>query len=149
MRAAEARRATAFTRLNADSSRSHALLLLSVPPRAAAPHDALPPGFGGAAGAAGAGEAGVLGAPGAGAAFAAGQGGAGRLYLVDLAGSERTKRSGVEGQGFDEACSINQSLTTLGRCIQLLAVSSRGKVRAERPPFRESKLTRLLSPALG
>ena len=131
MRAAEARRATAFTRLNADSSRSHALLLLSVPPRATAPHDALPPGFGGAAGGAGtagAGEAGVLGAPGAGAAFAAGQGGAGRLYLVDLAGSERTKRSGVEGQGFDEACSINQSLTTLGRCIQLLAASSRGKV---------------------
>ena len=152
VRAAEARRATAFTKLNADSSRSHALLLLSVPPRPAAPHEELPPGFGGAAGAAGTGGAagaGLLGAAGAGAAFAAGQGGVGRLYLVDLAGSERTKRSGVEGQGFDEACSINQSLTTLGRCIQLLAVASRGKARGERLPFRDSKLTRLLSPALG
>ena len=149
VRAAEARRATAFTKLNADSSRSHALLLLSVPPRPAAPHEELPPGFGGAAGAPGTGGAGVLGAAGAGAAFAAGQGGVGRLYLVDLAGSERTKRSGVEGQGFDEACSINQSLTTLGRCIQLLAVASHGKARGERLPFRESKLTRLLSPALG
>ena len=149
VRAAEARRATAFTKLNADSSRSHALLLLSVPPRPAAPHEELPPGFGGAAGAAVTGGAGVLGAASAGAAFAAGQGGVGRLYLVDLAGSERTKRSGVEGQGFDEACSINQSLTTLGRCIQLLAVASRGKARGERLPFRDSKLTRLLSPALG
>ena len=150
--AAEARRTTAFTRLNADSSRSHALLLLSVPPRPAAAHEELPPGFGGVPGVPGtdgAGGAGALGACGAGAAFAVGQGGVGRLYLVDLAGSERTKRSGVEGQGFDEACSINQSLTTLGRCIQLLAVASRGKARGERLPFRESKLTRLLSPALG
>lgn len=39
----------------------------------------------------------------------------GRLYLVDLAGSERVKKSGVEGQSFEEACAINTSLTTLGR----------------------------------
>ena len=50
----------------------------------------------------------------------------GRLFLVDLAGSERTKCSGAVGQNFDEAVSINQSLTTLGRCIQALAGSEKG-----------------------
>lgn len=69
----------------------------------------------------------------------------GVLYLVDLAGSERIKRSGVQGQSLEEAKSINQSLTTLGRCIEALASDN----KRERPPFRESKLTRLLSPALG
>ena len=37
------------------------------------------------------------------------------MFIVDLAGSERVSRSGVTGQGFDEATSINQSLTALGR----------------------------------
>ena len=78
----------------------------------------------------------------------------GRLFLVDLAGSERTKRSGAVGQNFDEAVSINQSLTTLGRCIQALAGSEKGaaskaKAKAMNAPVRESKLTRLLSPCLG
>merc|ERR1711908_203098 len=69
----------------------------------------------------------------------------GMLYLVDLAGSERIKKSGVEGLGFDEACAINQSLTVLGRCIEKLA----NKKSKEKPPFRESKLTRLLQNAFG
>ncbi|KAJ1626658.1 P-loop containing nucleoside triphosphate hydrolase protein [Pavlovales sp. CCMP2436] len=69
----------------------------------------------------------------------------GKLYLVDLAGSERVKKSGVEGAAMDEAIAINQSLTILGRCIEAMA---RGK-KGERPPFRESKLTRLLSNAIG
>ena len=68
----------------------------------------------------------------------------GVLYLVDLAGSERVKKSGVEGAAFDEAKAINQSLTTLGRCIEVLASGKK-----EKPPFRESKLTRLLSNAIG
>jgi len=68
----------------------------------------------------------------------------GMLYLVDLAGSERVKKSGVEGAAFDEAKAINQSLTTLGRCIEVLASNKK-----EKPPFRESKLTRLLSNAIG
>ena len=83
VRAAERRRHTALTQMNASSSRSHSVLLLSVE-RDAARY----------------------------AAGAAGGGAVGRLYLVDLAGSERTKRSGVTGAGFDEACSINASLTT-------------------------------------
>lgn len=63
------------------------------------------------------------------------------LYLVDLAGSERIERSGVMGITKDEAISINVSLTALGRCIQALADSRKKAV----PPFRESKLTRILS----
>ena len=54
------------------------------------------------------------------------------------------KKSGVEGSAFDEAKAINQSLTTLGRCIEVLASNKK-----EKPPFRESKLTRLLSNAIG
>ena len=68
----------------------------------------------------------------------------GKLFLVDLAGSERVKKSGVEGAAFDEAKAINLSLTTLGRCIEILASGKK-----ERPPFRDSKLTRLLSNAIG
>ena len=68
----------------------------------------------------------------------------GQLYLVDLAGSERVKKSGVEGAALDEAKAINQSLTTLGRCIEVLASGKK-----EKPPFREQKLTRLLSNAIG
>jgi hypothetical protein len=49
-----------------------------------------------------------------------------------------------QGSAFDEAKAINQSLTILGRCIEILASNKK-----ERPPFRESKLTRLLSNAIG
>ena len=132
---ADARRTTAFTRLNADSSRSHAVLLVSI--RNPADADAPPPitTRGGNPLSADAEWASSLG----------------RLFLVDLAGSERTKRSGAIGQNFDEACSINQSLTTLGRCIQVLASAKSATRRGSdvRTPVRESKLTRLLSPCLG
>ena len=69
----------------------------------------------------------------------------GKLHLVDLAGSERVKKSEVTGQAFDEAIAINNSLTTLGRCVQALAAGP----KAGKPPFRETKLTRLLSAAFG
>ena len=101
-------RATACTKMNADSSRSHAVLILRIKCT---------------------GGVRTLN---------------GMLYLVDLAGSERVKKSGVEGAAFDEAKAINQSLTTLGRCIEVLASNKK-----EKPPFRESKLTRLLSNAIG
>ena len=101
-------RATAATKMNADSSRSHAVLILKIKCT---------------------GGVRTLN---------------GMLYLVDLAGSERVKKSGVEGAAFDEAKAINQSLTTLGRCIEVLASNKK-----EKPPFRETKLTRLLSNAIG
>ena len=69
----------------------------------------------------------------------------GKLHLVDLAGSERVKKSEATGQAFEEAVAINNSLTTLGRCVQALAMGPKGG----RPPFRETKLTRLLSNAFG
>ena len=101
-------RSTASTKMNADSSRSHAALILRIKCT---------------------GGVRTLN---------------GMLYLVDLAGSERVKKSGVEGNAFDEAKAINQSLTTLGRCIEVL-----GSNKKEKPPFRDSKLTRLLSNAIG
>ena len=43
------------------------------------------------------------------------------LYMVDLAGSERIKKSRSTGERFNEAKSINSSLSTLGKCIHALS----------------------------
>ena len=51
----------------------------------------------------------------------------------------------MTGQAFEEACFINNSLTCLGRCVHALAAGP----KAGKPPFRETKLTRLLSGAFG
>jgi predicted nucleic acid-binding Zn-ribbon protein len=67
------------------------------------------------------------------------------LNLVDLAGSERANKSGTSGQAFKEGAFINKSLLTLGTVISNL---SEGKLGAH-IPYRDSKLTRLLSSALG
>jgi hypothetical protein len=66
------------------------------------------------------------------------------LNLVDLAGSERSNKSGTSGQALKEGSFINKSLLTLGTVISCL---SEGK--SEHIPYRNSKLTRLLSAALG
>eukprot|EP00667_Euglena_gracilis_P001141 EG_transcript_1141 len=70
-----------------------------------------------------------------------------RVYLVDLAGSERVKLSGVTGANLDEAKKINQSLTSLGRIIDMLADRKPGKPCVL--PVRESLLTWLLGDSLG
>ena len=67
----------------------------------------------------------------------------GRLVLIDLAGSERLTRSGVSGQGVKEAQCINQSLSALGNCLNAL------QLKAAHIPYRNSKLTYLLSDCLG
>ena len=43
------------------------------------------------------------------------------INLVDLAGSERQDKTGASGQRLKEAVGINQSLTTLGQVISILA----------------------------
>ena len=40
-----------------------------------------------------------------------------KFIFADLGGSERNKKSKAEGTRRYEACNINSSLTTLGRCI--------------------------------
>ena len=61
-----------------------------------------------------------------------------KLLLVDLAGSERVARSGVEGAQFEEAKSVNLSLTALGKCIQARppAVAPPHTARVARPVDR-------------
>ncbi|XP_021612547.1 kinesin-like protein KIN-UB isoform X2 [Manihot esculenta] len=66
-----------------------------------------------------------------------------KLVLVDLAGSERVHKSGSEGHMLEEAKSINLSLSALGKCINALAENS------AHVPVRDSKLTRLLKDSFG
>ena len=68
----------------------------------------------------------------------------GKLYLVDLAGSERVGKTGAQGQTLEEAKGINKSLTTLGKVI--VAITDK---KATHIPYRESKLTRILTESLG
>ena len=42
------------------------------------------------------------------------------ISVVDLAGSERSKKTGASGDRIKEAGSINQSLHTLGHCIEAM-----------------------------
>ncbi|RRT68914.1 hypothetical protein B296_00021820 [Ensete ventricosum] len=66
-----------------------------------------------------------------------------KLVVVDLAGSERIDKSGSEGHTLEEAKSINLSLSALGKCINALAENS------PHVPVRDSKLTRLLRDSFG
>ncbi|KAG7560889.1 Armadillo [Arabidopsis thaliana x Arabidopsis arenosa] len=66
-----------------------------------------------------------------------------KLLIVDLAGSERINKSGTDGHMIEEAKFINLSLTSLGKCINALAEGS------SHIPTRDSKLTRLLRDSFG
>eukprot|EP00930_Biecheleria_cincta_P060173 TRINITY_DN45868_c0_g1_i1.p1 TRINITY_DN45868_c0_g1~~TRINITY_DN45868_c0_g1_i1.p1 ORF type:complete len:1088 (-),score=199.40 TRINITY_DN45868_c0_g1_i1:58-3267(-) len=68
------------------------------------------------------------------------------LSFVDLAGSERFSKSKAEGSRFREATAINSSLTALGKVVLALASDPRS---VRHVPYRDSKLTRILSPSLG
>lgn len=67
----------------------------------------------------------------------------GTLNLVDLAGSERLDRSNAVGQTAKEAISINKSLSSLADVFTAIGQKS------SHVPFRNSKLTYLLQPALS
>lgn len=69
----------------------------------------------------------------------------GLLTIVDLAGSERTSKTGSEGIRLEEAKKINASVTALGSCISALA----NNTSIHHVPFRNSKLTRILTECLG
>lgn len=68
------------------------------------------------------------------------------LSLIDLAGSERAAENKERRQ---EGAHINKSLLTLGNVISKLADARSGKGGVEHLPYRDSKLTRLLQPALS
>ncbi|EFN80436.1 osmotic avoidance abnormal protein 3 isoform X2 [Harpegnathos saltator] len=89
------RRAAAATKMNAASSRSHAVLTLSLEAIAINDDDKR------------------------GNAIRRG-----RLHLVDLAGSERQTRTGATGDRLKEAASINLSLSALGNVISALAAGN-------------------------
>jgi len=66
-----------------------------------------------------------------------------KLVLVDLAGSEKVGKTEAAGQTLEEAKHINRSLTLLGVVISALTKGS------SHIPYRDSKLTRMLSDSLG
>ncbi|GAB2277511.1 hypothetical protein Dimus_012218 [Dionaea muscipula] len=70
----------------------------------------------------------------------------GKLILVDLAGSEKVEKTGAEGRVFEEAKTINKSLSALGNVINALTCLQ-GK--GNHIPYRDSKLTRILQDSLG
>lgn len=63
---------------------------------------------------------------------------------MDLAGSEKVAKTNVKGQQLDEAKGINKSLSCLGKVINALTDKKQTHI-----PYRESKLTRILTESLG
>lgn len=77
-----------------------------------------------------------------------------KLTLVDLAGSERIKKTGAAGDRRSEGININKSLLVLGQVVAALAeqattTTSKRSTPKRKPPYRDSKLTRLLQDSLG
>ncbi|KAK4757213.1 hypothetical protein SAY87_007340 [Trapa incisa] len=66
------------------------------------------------------------------------------VNFVDLAGSERASQALSAGTRLKEGCHINRSLLTLGTVIRKLSKGRNGHIN-----YRDSKLTRILQPALG
>ena len=76
------------------------------------------------------------------------------LYVVDLAGSERADPNAARTKKLvqlkKEGSNINQSLLTLRLCVQRLAkASGEAAEPVGHVPYRDSKLTRILQPALA
>eukprot|EP00405_Crypthecodinium_cohnii_P034293 CAMPEP_0206533882 /NCGR_PEP_ID=MMETSP0325_2-20121206/5225_1 /ASSEMBLY_ACC=CAM_ASM_000347 /TAXON_ID=2866 /ORGANISM="Crypthecodinium cohnii, Strain Seligo" /LENGTH=807 /DNA_ID=CAMNT_0054030601 /DNA_START=42 /DNA_END=2461 /DNA_ORIENTATION=- len=71
-----------------------------------------------------------------------------QLNLVDLAGSEGLKNTAATGLRRREGSSINRSLHALSKVIQALS-DEKSHAASRHVAYRESKLTRILKPALG
>ena len=124
--------------LNAASSRSHAVFMITVAQYAGLPKDAS--NSRGKSGAVGSSESELLQAA-ARAAEQIAQAGTvaakfGRLLrsanltMIDLAGSERAKKSGTNKKMLREGAKINRSLLALANCINALGEKKKGTVRA-------------------
>lgn len=72
-----------------------------------------------------------------------------KFHFVDLAGSERIKRTNATGQGVKEGININKGLLVLGNVISALATQATNPKKETFVPYRDSKLTRLLKGSLG
>ncbi|KAK8658158.1 hypothetical protein V6N13_036370 [Hibiscus sabdariffa] len=129
LRLGEAHRHAANTKLNIESSRSHALLMVHVKRSVKGREPAHPSENGNNTNMAKSLRPPLVRK--------------GKLVVVDLAGSERIGKSGSEGHTREEAKSINLSLSALGKCINALAENS------AHVPVRDSKLTRLLRDSFG
>lgn len=68
---------------------------------------------------------------------------AGKFYIYSILGSERADSTGATGTRLKEGSAINQSLSSLGNVINALSTNS------NYVPYRDSKLTYLLSDSLG
>ena len=73
----------------------------------------------------------------------------GKMTFVDLAGSEKLKESKATGDTLTETLNINKSLLTLGNCISALADMRKKRNGTTHIPYRDSKLTKLLSDSIG
>ena len=129
-------RTVGATLMNQDSSRSHALFMITIE---SSTHTA--PGGAGAGGGGGAASA-DGGKPASGDKASTIR--VGKLNLVDLAGSERQSKTGATGDRLKEATKINLSLSALGNVISALVDGKSGHI-----PYRDSKLTRMLQDSLG
>lgn len=131
LQSGEANRHAANTKLNTNSSRSHAILMVYVKRSFIEKTEACVSSYESTTGASGQEHMGVNMIRKS------------KLLIVDLAGSERINKSGSEGQLLEEAKFINLSLTSLGKCINALAENT------AHIPTRESKLTRILRDSFG
>ncbi|KAG4377858.1 hypothetical protein GLYMA_18G221600v4 [Glycine max] len=127
LRVGEANRIAANTKLNTESSRSHAMLMVHIKRSVLENEDMSSQN----------GDASHLTKPSKPLVRKS------KLVVVDLAGSERVHKSGSEGHMLEEAKSINLSLSSLGKCINALAENN------AHVPFRDSKLTRMLRDSFG
>ena len=70
----------------------------------------------------------------------------GKLYLVDLEGSERISKYNIEENNLEEQKLINKSLIALSIIVQNLSNENDNITYA---PYRDSKLTRIISDCFG